>query len=73
MESASFKKLKTLQREAERSCRFRGHDMESWARVGLEKAYSHCRDCGMQVAVDVNPLPNGIDISGRAVALHCTG
>jgi len=72
-ESANFRKLVALQQEAEKSCRFRGHDMESWLRVGLDKAYSHCRICDMQVVVNVDPAPNDIDVGGEAVALGCKG
>jgi hypothetical protein len=73
MWNANFEQLKTLQQEAEKSCRLRGHEMGSWLRAGLAMAYSHCRTCDMQVVVNVDPAPNGIDIGGEAVALHCTG
>ena len=35
-------------------------------------AYSRCKICGMEVSVNVKPMPNEIDIGGEAVALDCT-
>jgi hypothetical protein len=65
--------LTRLSRDARAACKWRGHDMRPfhpipyWANVRT----SECRKCGMQVAIDADPAPNGIDIGGEAVALDC--
>lgn len=68
-----MKKIERLRIEALESCNFRGHRMNSFSRKYQHGRSSECRDCGMNVTIDDNPLPNGIDIGGEAVALHCTG
>jgi len=30
-----------------------------------------CKNCGKRGTVDLNPLPNGIDIGGEIVAIGC--
>jgi hypothetical protein len=51
---------------------FRCHTLGMWDTDPLEeKASNECIDCGMAVFVDTNPPPNGIDVSGQAVALQC--
>ena len=65
-----------LKREAIDSCRFRGHRMGKWEILdynGFNKMVcaSRCKNCNMEVVVDTKPLPNGIDIGGKAVALNC--
>jgi len=68
-------RIARLKRSALESCNWRGHRMERF-RVSSDNtrviAYSHCRDCHREVSCDTNPLPNGIDIGGEAVALNCT-
>jgi hypothetical protein len=65
-----MKKLEQLRQSALESCSFRGHKMSRFVRCG-HAAISHCKICGRAVAIDANPLPNGIDICGEAVALYC--
>lgn len=65
-------KLDTLISHAMDACLFRGHNMAPWQEnPQLSRAFSHCLACGAQVTVDIDPLPNGIDICGSAVATHC--
>ena len=66
-------KIERLRKEALESCKFRGHTMKSFSRRYRYWWNSECRVCGMYVDINDNPLPNEIDISGEAVALHCTG
>ena len=61
-----------LIQQATRAAKFRGHDMGDWLNCGLNRAISNCRACGMQAVINTNPMPNDIDIGGRAVALNCT-
>lgn len=63
-----------LKKEALEACGFRGHKMKRFKNdtdSRHSKAYSECRVCGKTVHVDACPMPNGIDISGEAVALGC--
>jgi hypothetical protein len=65
-----MEKIERLKREALESCRFRGHEMERFLDYkGL--SVSVCKICEMEVAVIPRPSPNGIEIGGEAVALHC--
>jgi hypothetical protein len=64
-----------LHRSARESTKARGHKRIAW-----DKPYNQgkaqdgtCLDCLMWVRLDTAPMPNGIDISGSAVALNCTG
>lgn len=62
-----------LKRRAESSAvSFRGHRLGYWRNVGNTSAFATCLDCGASAHVCTNPPPNGIDISGSAVALNCT-
>lgn len=67
-------KERRLKEEALKAMRFRGHEPSTWKRHNF---YSHtvfintCTRCGREAAVDLNPPPNGIDVSGEAVALGC--
>lgn len=65
--------IERLRQEALESCKFRGHKMKSFSRKYRHWWDSTCKVCGMEVCVNDNPAPNGIDIGGEAVALHCTG
>ncbi len=56
-----------LQDEALESCKFRGHKMGKFNKYNI----SECTICKAWVQVDDKPAPNGIDIGGPAVALHC--
>lgn len=64
-----------LKQKALISCKFRGHDMNRFKQHDffLNRHYSHCKKCDMQVEVNRQPMPNQIDIGGEAVALTCTG
>jgi len=64
--------LKNLKIEAMESCDFRGHSMGAWA-DGADATTSQCQCaiCDAWVVVETNPMPNGIDIGGSAVALGC--
>ena len=66
------KKLESLIKEALDSCEFRGHKMVG-VRIFADgtKASSTCIVCGKGIYVETNPMPNGIDISGEAIALNC--
>jgi len=67
-----MRKIERLKREALESCRFRGHIMKRFLDF-KDFSVSSCKICDMQVVVVPHPLPNGIEISGEAVALHCQG
>ena len=61
-----------LEREALEAAQWRGHSMSGWRiRDFWGTAFSVCLVCGAEVQVDPNPAPNGIDISGDAVAVNC--
>ena len=63
-----------LIRSAMDSAKDRGHSMEFpqiVKVVGRTCFDSTCSICGAELRVDPTPPPNGIDISGTAVALNC--
>lgn len=72
-----MRKIDRLKKEAREACEWRGHKMgnffdsrgfwSSHQRVALCKNFG----CGAMVVVDSKPDPNGIDISGDAVAVNC--
>lgn len=68
-----MRKQDRLQKEALESCKFRGHKMTRFKKMGKPLSFSHsqCNKCGKNVYVHTNPPPNGIEISGEAVALGC--
>jgi hypothetical protein len=62
--------LKNLKNEAIESCDFRGHNMGAWSDGADGKtSQCECSVCDAWVVVETNPLPNGIDIGGSAVAV----
>lgn len=68
------KTLAQLQREAITACVHRKHDMGKFQPYNSNtqiQMRSVCRKCNRDVVICQNPLPNGIDISGEAVALNC--
>jgi len=65
------KLMTTLKRAATTAAKYRGHDMGKWVALDEITAERTCRKCGMNVHVNIRPLPNEIDIGGRAVALNC--
>jgi hypothetical protein len=65
--------LQSLRREAAQGTNFRGHRMR-WSLYhgeGRSLYNGTCTRCGGWVQCNTNPLPNGIDIGGSAVALTC--
>lgn len=64
-----------LKLEALAVCRIRGHSMNRFRQhhFFLNRHYSHCKKCDMQVEINRQPMPNQIDIGGEAVALNCIG
>lgn len=66
--------LGRLRKQAEKSCNFRNHLM-GWDTPRFYEnritQVGHCLHCGKEAILDTNPPPNGIDISGEAVALGC--
>lgn len=62
---------KKIRQEAISACNFRGHSMKLFVWTSKTTAYSECRHCKKQVAINRKPLPNEIDIAGEAVALSC--
>lgn len=69
-----MKALNELRKEATSSATFRGHKL-TWIapwhseRNSIQRGV--CMICGMDVDINTNPLPNGIDICGEAIALTC--
>ena len=57
--------------EAIKTCKWRGHDMDTFSFILTDVAISSCRKCNMTVTVTKNPSPNSITIQGKAVALNC--
>jgi hypothetical protein len=49
----------------------RNHRLGMWTDYDDRRAFALCIICGMEAYVDAKPAPNGIDISGEAVALNC--
>ena len=70
-------KLKRLQKEALKSCIFRGHKMKRFEQcrpyVGIRvgTSYAECKVCGKSVLCNARPEPNQIEIGGEAVASNC--
>jgi hypothetical protein len=66
--------LSELVIDAEEATTFRGH-LINWQKPYHGERNSlmtgECIRCQAWVQVDTNPLPNGIDIGGPAVAVHC--
>ena len=59
-----------LMRSATEACNTRGHRMRRWTGDEANRT-TDCRVCGMGVQVLLRPMPNEIDIGGKAVALDC--
>ena len=66
-------KLSRLIASARESATSRGHKMQRFTHeYEGRQAYSYCdTGCGMGAFVQTRPMPNDIDISGRAVAVNC--
>lgn len=80
-EIEAMRKIERLKNSASASAYYHGHHLSRYkisSRSANEyvvgyRASATCVDCGMAVFVDSLPPPNGIDISGEAVALNCKG
>lgn len=68
-------KLSTLKKQAQQSTRYRGHRMRwgmPYGRAdGPKSQNGECRDCGAHCWLVERPAPNGIGVSGLAVAVNC--
>lgn len=63
-----------LARQATRTAKFRGHTLSAWQwthTADRTTGAATCHDCHRGAYVDTRPAPNGIDISGDAIALNC--
>jgi hypothetical protein len=64
-----------LRKDARKSAKARGHQLGKFSPLaGLGwniSSYSSCVVCGREVSVSPTPPPNGIDISGEALAVGC--
>lgn len=74
----SLHRAQHLAKRADTAAKWRGHTMDSWRFYHTESdgrttGVSRCSYCLMDACVDSQPPPNSIDISGEAIALHCTG
>lgn len=71
----SSMKTRNLRKQARRSAKNRGHRLGKFSALTgsgwSESTYAVCSSCGRDVAVYPNPAPNGIEITGEAVALDC--
>ncbi len=62
-----------LIRDAKESSAYRGHALTRFVHAeDGNSARAHCRRCGAVAVVNPSPLPNGIDVHGEAVAVHCS-
>jgi len=69
-------KLDALRKSARECAKWRGHELSRFSpaevqSTGRQQSFTSCLECGAMAVVDTQPLPNGIDISGRAVAVGC--
>jgi len=70
-----------LRKSAKASANWRGHKLDQFKHYpkryngqklkGQERAVAICTVCGAYACYDTNPAPNGIDVSGDAVAINC--
>jgi len=67
---ANSRKRERLRVEASERAIWRGHDLY-WYNMDLNRAHGQCRNCEAWVTVNTEPLPNGINIGGPAVAIDC--
>lgn len=71
IKNKTMEELFKLIGEAEKTCKWRGHNLVKWEYPTPTKAVNYCSKCGHYVAVNLKPPPNGIDIGGECVALNC--
>ena len=71
----TIEQLKELRDDATITCKLRGHRMiwngTDFKKKGRTTQSGICHDCLKSVYLDTMPPPNGIDVSGEAVALNC--
>lgn len=60
-----------LIREAQFWTALRRHTMFEFQQINQSVYRSSCELCGMEVDVNLKPLPNDVHIGGEAVALVC--
>ena len=66
------KPLRKLQFKAYYYAKIRGHSLGDWYIYNNDQsAIAACKFCGLTAIVNVQPLPNDIDIGGSAIALYC--
>jgi hypothetical protein len=58
--------------EVEETVIWRGHKLTSWEQYGRNNYLASCIKCNAIARVNLNPLPNETEVSGKAVALECT-
>ena len=67
-------KFDELKKSARETAKWRGHKLWNYQFTvgdsGIKASYT-CKICGKMVFIITNPAPNGIDISGEAIALNC--
>ncbi len=65
--------MERLKQLAEESANWHEHDLGEWTLHPKKNvSWANCIDCRMSAIVNINPLPNEIDIGGPAIALNCT-
>lgn len=69
-----MKHLGELKKEATETAICRGHNIIWSSPIHGERTsvqYGECSNCGAGVHINMNPLPNDINIGGVAVAVCC--
>ncbi len=54
----------------------RGHKFGLWQlqiNITRTTGYNPCRNCGLEIHINTNPLPNDIEMGGPAMAENCSG
>jgi len=62
--------INDLMQDALESAAWRGQDMGEFCPSFY---IAQCSRCGRIIQIDPNPLPNGIEIGGEALAVYCPG
>lgn len=65
-------KREALKSQAIRAATARNHRLGPWTDFDNYRACAKCEVCGKEAYIDGRPAPNGIDVSGEAVALNCS-
>lgn len=70
-----MRKVERLKKEARECAEWRGHKLGRFVRHSWRKGhwFADCQNehCTAGVYIELDPLPNSIDISGAAVAVDC--